>query len=356
MVEGGEAWLTPGMSAQSGFTIGADDEEDQLPSVPEPKKEGLMKRVRRKSVEMISGGGDMAAAAAAAANAVGGVGQVYKPGCTAGWLMKRGHVIKNWKKRWFVLDWPALRYYESPDASEPKGGIDCRQVHCVPCLPAHTATAAPLLRTLLCSNLGSAASTETASARLGCCGLGGQATLNDKLAAQRTGKQFCFGIFHPTQEAYYLQAQDQAEMMMWINEIRHEPSVGLIDFDQLKKLGEGQYGTVFLVRHRVSQKLLAMKVLSKNQTVRDDAVENTKTERQVLRQIRHPFIVQLQYAFQTPESLYMVMDYVNCGDLYEHMQKVHHFAEEVARVWLAEISLALGYLHDLGVVFRDLKP
>ena len=73
-------------------------------------------------------------------------------------------------------------------------------------------------------------------------------------------------------------------------------SVGLIDFDQLKTLGQGQYGTVYLVRHRVTAKLLAMKQLSKGQTVADDAVENTKTERAVLRQIKHPFIVQLQVA------------------------------------------------------------
>eukprot|EP01052_Picozoa_sp_SAG31_P051183 SAG31_NODE_12033_length_975_cov_1.236301_1_plen_56_part_10 len=55
--------------------------------------------------------------------------------------------------------------------------------------------------------------------------------------------------------------------------------MGLIDFDELKTLGQGQYGTVYLVRHRVSQKLLAMKQLSKGQTLADDAVENTKTER-----------------------------------------------------------------------------
>lgn len=65
--------------------------------------------------------------------------------------------------------------------------------------------------------------------------------------------------------------------------------VGLIDFDELKTLGQGNFGKVLLVRQKVTDKLLAMKVLRKETVVKRNDVEHTRTERNVLRKIRHPF-------------------------------------------------------------------
>lgn len=45
-----------------------------------------------------------------------------------GWLVKQGHLIKNWKRRWFVLEYPLLHYYKTPEDSTPRGTIDCSQV------------------------------------------------------------------------------------------------------------------------------------------------------------------------------------------------------------------------------------
>ena len=132
--------------------------------------------------------------------------------------------------------------------------------------------------------------------------------------------------------------------------------VSLIDFDLRENLGEGAYGQVQLVCHRTTHLQYAMKILSKEQTREADAVQLTKLERDILKQARHPFVVHMAYAFQTPEKLYMVMDLVEGGDMYGHMQKQGQFSEGVMRVWAAEISLAVGYLHSVGVIFRDLKP
>ncbi len=123
-----------------------------------------------------------------------------------------------------------------------------------------------------------------------------------------------------------------------------------------ENLGEGAYGKVQLVRHRRTGVEYAMKVLSKEETREAAAVENTKLERDVLKEARHPFVVQMAFAFQTPQKLYMVMDLVRGGDMYEHIQKQGRFSEDVVRVWAAEISLAVGYLHSIGIIFRDLKP
>ena len=103
-------------------------------------------------------------------------------------------------------------------------------------------------------------------------------------------------------------------------------------------------------------KSITISVLNKEEQRKNDAVALTKVERDVLLRVRHPFVVQMAYAFSTQQNLYMVMDFINGGDLYSHMQQQTRFPEAAMRLWAAEISLAVGYLHTVGVVFRDLKP
>jgi len=74
--------------------------------------------------------------------------------------------------------------------------------------------------------------------------------------------------------------------------------------------------------------------------------------------IRHPFLMKLHYAFQTAEKLILVMDFVNGGDLFHHlqMQPARKFDNERAKFYAAEICLGIEHLHELGIVYRDLKP
>ena len=72
--------------------------------------------------------------------------------------------------------------------------------------------------------------------------------------------------------------------------------------------------------------------------------------------MKHPYLVNLKYAFQTEDKLYMVMDYVRGGELYQHLKRCKTFVPERVRLYAAEICLALTYLHDMQFVYRDLKP
>ncbi|KAF7729127.1 serine/threonine protein kinase psk1 [Apophysomyces ossiformis] len=129
------------------------------------------------------------------------------------------------------------------------------------------------------------------------------------------------------------------------------------DFEVLKLLGRGAYGKVMLCRHIETQKLYAMKVLKKASLfVHAKNAEHTKAERQILEEVRHPFIVQLMYAFQTDDRLYLILEYATGGELFTHMATERMFMENVARFYLAELVLALEHLHSLGIVYRDLKP
>ena len=131
------------------------------------------------------------------------------------------------------------------------------------------------------------------------------------------------------------------------------------DFDPLRCLGKGTYGTVILVKQSGSGKLYAQKQFRKaSLTVRKQLVEQTKTERSILESInRHPFVVKLYYAFQDHEKLYLILEYAQGGELFERMRTERMFPEETAAFYMAEMVLALEHLHQtVGVVYRDLKP
>jgi serum/glucocorticoid-regulated kinase 2 len=102
--------------------------------------------------------------------------------------------------------------------------------------------------------------------------------------------------------------------------------------------------------------LFAMKILKKSHLVRRRQIERTRTERKVLSAVNHPFIMKLHYAFQSPDKLYLVLDYCPGGELFFHLSRFRRFPERVARFYAAELLLALGHLHKRGIIYRDLKP
>eukprot|EP00297_Palpitomonas_bilix_P003246 CAMPEP_0113894872 /NCGR_PEP_ID=MMETSP0780_2-20120614/17003_1 /TAXON_ID=652834 /ORGANISM="Palpitomonas bilix" /LENGTH=563 /DNA_ID=CAMNT_0000885549 /DNA_START=74 /DNA_END=1766 /DNA_ORIENTATION=+ /assembly_acc=CAM_ASM_000599 len=132
--------------------------------------------------------------------------------------------------------------------------------------------------------------------------------------------------------------------------------ISIDDFDILKVLGKGSFGKVMLVRHKQSAQIYALKVLSKELIAARKQVEHTKSERNVLQSIQHPYMVRLRFAFQTPQKLYMVMDYLNGGELFFHLKNEGRFDEDRTRVYVAEIAAALGHLHANNIIYRDLKP
>ncbi|VDN06762.1 unnamed protein product [Thelazia callipaeda] len=129
-------------------------------------------------------------------------------------------------------------------------------------------------------------------------------------------------------------------------------------FELLSTIGQGSFGKVMLVRKtrgRDAGELFAMKILKKaTLKVRDRY--RTKAERDILARFRHPFIVRLHYAFQTEGKLYLILDFLPGGDLFNRLSKEIMFTEDDVKFYLAEIALALGHLHSLGIAYRDLKP
>uniref|UniRef100_A0AAV1TAV1 non-specific serine/threonine protein kinase n=1 Tax=Peronospora matthiolae TaxID=2874970 RepID=A0AAV1TAV1_9STRA len=150
--------------------------------------------------------------------------------------------------------------------------------------------------------------------------------------------------------------ETQLQHAQQVREQKKSEKVTLEDFVMIKVIGKGSFGKVLLVRKRDTGLIYAMKVLRKENIIKRNQVEHTRTERHVLGYVRHPFIVGLNYAFQTSEKLYFVLDYCAGGELFFHLGKVQRFPEHRARFYAAEITLAIEYVHNLDVIYRDLKP
>ncbi|KIP11302.1 hypothetical protein PHLGIDRAFT_141514 [Phlebiopsis gigantea 11061_1 CR5-6] len=137
---------------------------------------------------------------------------------------------------------------------------------------------------------------------------------------------------------------------------RHE-SLSIEQFDLLKVIGKGSFGKVMQVRKKDTQRVYALKTIRKaNIASRPGEITHILAERTVLALVNNPFIVPLKFSFQTPDKLYLVMSFVNGGELFYHLQREGKFDEYRSRFYAAELLCALEHLHGFNVVYRDLKP
>uniref|UniRef100_A0AAY4BI64 protein kinase C n=1 Tax=Denticeps clupeoides TaxID=299321 RepID=A0AAY4BI64_9TELE len=141
-----------------------------------------------------------------------------------------------------------------------------------------------------------------------------------------------------------------------IDGVKISQGLGLGDFDLIRVIGRGSYAKVLLVRLKKNDEVYAMKVVKKELVHDDEDIDWVQTEKHVFKQAStNPFLVGLHSCFQTESRLFLVIEYVNGGDLMFHMQRQRKLPEEHARFYAAEICIALNFLHEKGIIYRDLK-
>jgi serine/threonine-protein kinase RIM15 len=125
------------------------------------------------------------------------------------------------------------------------------------------------------------------------------------------------------------------------------------DFDIIKPISKGAFGSVFLAKKRVTGDYYAIKVLKKADMIAKNQITNVKAERMILmKQAESPFVAKLYFTFQSKENLYLVMEYLNGGDCAALIKSLGSLPEEWAKNYIAEVVLGLEYLHQRGVVHR----
>lgn len=134
-----------------------------------------------------------------------------------------------------------------------------------------------------------------------------------------------------------------------------EQRLQVSDFTIKSALGKGSFGRVFLVTMTATGRLYALKAISKHRLQDQRKKHHTMQERDILVSVKSEFLVKLHYAFQNPQKLFLVLDFMQGGEFYSHM-KHQRLAVRTAAFYAAEVLLALEDLHSHGIIYRDLKP
>lgn len=133
-------------------------------------------------------------------------------------------------------------------------------------------------------------------------------------------------------------------------------AVTIHDFEFIKSIGKGAFGNVYLSRKKTTGDVYAIKRLNKQQAVLKNQLTHIKAERNILASTNSPFLIRSYFSFQTKDNLYLVMEYAPGGDVYSLLKNLGCLDEDMTRTYVAQIVLALGYLHRMNIIHRDLKP
>lgn len=109
--------------------------------------------------------------------------------------------------------------------------------------------------------------------------------------------------------------------------------MSLNDFRIVSVIGQGSFGKVFLVEMKTTGSVYAMKSLRKDTILENQKVESMHLEKEILKKINHPFLVSLEFIFQTEHRIFFVLNFVRGGELFTHLAKEGWFAEEEAKFY-----------------------
>ena len=137
---------------------------------------------------------------------------------------------------------------------------------------------------------------------------------------------------------------------------KNKDNINRNNFKFLYIIGKGGFGRVWKIQSKKTKNDYALKEMSKLKIIDKKSEKSINSEREFLSKLHHPFIVNMHYAFQDRENLYLVMDMLSGGDLRYHISRYRKFSEEQTRFFISNMIFALKYIHENNVIHRDIKP
>ncbi|XP_010538432.1 PREDICTED: serine/threonine-protein kinase D6PKL1-like [Tarenaya hassleriana] len=194
----------------------------------------------------------------------------------------------------------------------------------------------------------------------------GSAKISDRLEFAESGKNsICRGstssdVSDESSCSSGISKPHKGNDLRWeaIQAVRSRGVLGLSHFRLLKRLGCGDIGSVYLAELSGTMCYFAMKVMDKTSLATRKKLLRAQTEREILQCLDHPFLPTLYTHFETDKFSCLVMEFCPGGDLHmlRQRQPGKYFPEQAVKFYVAEVLLALEYLHMLGIIYRDLKP
>ena len=132
-------------------------------------------------------------------------------------------------------------------------------------------------------------------------------------------------------------------------------TISFDDFNFIMVLGRGTFGKVFLVELKATKKLYAIKSIRKDILLEYEQVESTMLEKQIMIEVDHPFLINMDYVLKNELRLYFVMPFIRGGELYKVMKASRRFKEDTVKFYAAQLVMGIGYLHSKNIIHRDLK-
>ena len=128
-------------------------------------------------------------------------------------------------------------------------------------------------------------------------------------------------------------------------------------YEEVKVLGEGSFGKVYMVRHKISRVLRAMKSIHKDKAqLREEEEKAMINEINVLKSLDHPNIMKIYEYFNTEKCLYIITELLTGGELFDRISSSNHLSEKVSKYIMKQLLSAVDFCHENGIIHRDLKP